>query len=121
VRIPSSLIDNFGEVSKLREAFAPTEKLYQKLRGEISVLLVDFPDNEAFIGTGVQFTLDASARKMERTVDLVAARKKLGAAGFMEIASVSISALSNLLPKPQVDALTVAEQTGSRTYITTPV
>lgn len=118
VLIPASLIDEFGEVSKLRNDFAPTERLYQRLRSELGELFADADPEQEFGASGEKYSLYVSDRKTERKVDVKAARKRLGAAAFLDVCSVSLKALEAFLLKPEIDALAVSERTGSRRYET---
>lgn len=119
-QIPASLIDDYGDVSKLRDEFAPTERLYQKLRKELNDHLSDAPANQEYVQCGERWTLDISERKMERTVDVKKAQKRLGPRNFLHVCSVTLKALEQYLLKPEIDALTVSEQTGARTFTLNP-
>ena len=70
---------------------------------------------------GERFTLDISAQGMANNVDVAAARKKLGAAVFLEVCSVSQAALNEVLPKPEIQKLLVATQTGPRKFVPAPI
>lgn len=120
VTIPASLIDDFGDAQKAHNEFKPTEALYQKLRKELEGLTKGAPANQVFIECGKKWTLDISARANERAVPPAAVRKRLGAALLLKICTVTLKALEPYLLKPEIDALAVTEQTGSRTYSTTP-
>jgi len=121
IQIPATLIDEFGAVFAMRDGLkadlAPVEKLYVKLRDQIGALIAGAPADTTFLEAGDTYTLDISERKNERTVDIAAARKKLGAAGFLAVCSVTQSALNDVLPKPEVEKLLVTSQTGQRSYV----
>ena len=117
VCIPPALIDEFGDIVRQRDAFAPTERRYAKLRDQMKELLADAPAEEEFAFEGERFTLNISARSIERKVDIKAARRYLGVTLFMQCVSVTMSALSNFLSKPEVEALTISERTGSRSFV----
>ncbi len=117
VEIPAALIDEFGDVVLLRDAFAPTERRYAQLREKLKDLLAEAGADEEFTPKGERFTLRISARSIERKVDLKAARRMLGATVFLQVCSVTIAALGNFLAKPQVEALLISERTGSRSYV----
>jgi hypothetical protein len=117
--VPAGLVDAFGEAAKAREDFAPTEALYQKLHKELKACYADAAPNAGFVETGEHWILDVSARKMERVVDVKKARKRLGAATFLKVCTVTLKALESYLLKPEIDALAVASQTGSRSFVVT--
>lgn len=115
-RVPPSLVDAFGDLQKLRAEFAPTEALYQKHYAELKAALVDADPDEAFVAIGTRWTLDISGRAMERKVDIKATRKRLGAALFLKVCTVSLKALESYLLKGEIEALTTSARTGSRTF-----
>ncbi len=119
--IPASLIDEFGDLQKLRDEFAPTEALYQKRYKELKDLLAAAPPEATFVESGERWTLDISARRFERTVDVKRVRKRLGVELFLRVCSVSMKALESYLLKPEIEALTSSAQTGSRTYAVQPI
>jgi hypothetical protein len=121
VVVPPKTVDDFGDVVKLRDAFAPTERLYQKLRNELSGLAAAGDPEAEFVVTGERYTLRISSCSIERKVDIQKARKKLGAAAFLECCSVTLKALGNFLAAPDVDALAVSTRTGSRSYVPVPI
>lgn len=125
IAIPAALIDEFGAVAVLRDRMkadlAPVEAAYQKLRKQFEGYIAWAAPGDTFCEIGEAYTLDISARGLQRTVDIAAARKKLGAAAFLEICTVTQSALNTVLPKPQVEALLVSEQTGARSYVAVPL
>jgi hypothetical protein len=121
VKIPVSLINDFGTLSAARAEFAPTEKLYQKALKELQEHYAASPADEVFMEIGTSFTLDISACGNANTVDKAAARKKLGAAVFFEFCSISQSALNQVLPKPEVLKLLITTQTGPRKFVPAPI
>ena len=121
VQIPQGLIDYFGELSKLRVEFAPTERLYQKLHAELKALVADSDPDQTFAQSGERFSLDVSACRMERKIDVKAAHKKLGWTSFLKVCSVTMKSLEGFLVKPEIEALTVSSQTGARTFTAIPL
>jgi hypothetical protein len=117
VRIPAALIDEFGDLVRLREAAAPGDRRFAKIRDMFKEALAEAGAEEEFTLVGERFTLNISAKSIERKVDINAARRHLGAGLFMKCCSVTMSALSNFLSKPEVEALTFWERTGSRSYV----
>lgn len=117
IQVPPKTIDDFGDVVKLRDAFAPTERLYQKMRAELATLASAGDPEDEYVVTGERYTLRISACSIERKVDIHKAKRKLGLAAFMECCTVTIKALGNYLAAPDVDALTSSSRTGSRSYV----
>jgi hypothetical protein len=121
IKIAASTVDDFGDVVKLREAFAPHERLYNKLRDQIKELCRNQDPTASYIMRGDRYTLKISPCTFEAQVDVAAARKKLGAERFLSACSITLRALANLLPKPEVDALTTTVRTSTRTFTPVPV
>ncbi|HEY1861655.1 MAG TPA: hypothetical protein VGG61_14945 [Gemmataceae bacterium] len=119
IQIPAQTVDDFGDVVRLREQFAPTERLYNRLRDQIKELCRNQDPTASYLMRGERWTLKISPCTFESQVDVAAARKKLGAEKFLSACSITLRALANLLPKPEVDALTVTVRTSTRTF--TPV
>ena len=114
--VPGNLVDEFGDLVAQRDAFAPTEREYQKLYGQLKALVADADPEAAFVCRGERFTLTISARSFESKPDIPAVRKKLGAATFLLVASVTKKALEGWLLKPVIEELCVTTQTGSRSF-----
>lgn len=121
IEIPSALVDAFGDVVKLRDAFAPTERLYQKLRAQLVALTDEAEADFTTTAKGERWDLAISARKMDNSPDIPAVRKRLGAALFLSIAQVTKKALEGFLLKHEIEELCVTTQTGGRSYDPTPV
>lgn len=116
IKIPERTIDDYGDLVKLREAFAPTERQYQRMKKEL-VDKCDSADPSAeFVVRGERYTLRISACGMERQFDKAMAKRRLGAAKFLECCSISLKALSVFLSGPEIEAFTTTTQSGSRTY-----
>lgn len=114
------LIDSFCELKKAREDFAPTEALYQKAYNQIKATLADAPAKDTYLVSGKLWTLEISERKMDGRVDVKAARKRLGASLFLKVVSITAKALETYLLKPEIEALTMRQQTGPRSFVATP-
>lgn len=117
----AAIIDEFGEVSRLRDDFAPTEKRYNQLRDEIKSWYEDKPADEVFIEKGVRFQLDIGACAMAKTVDVAAAYKKLGARKFFKACLITLKALAEHLGQADIEALTSEAQTGPRRFASTRI
>lgn len=119
--VPPATIDTFGDLLKLRDEFAPTERLYQKCFAELKALAATGDPAAEYIVKGERYTLRISPCSMERKPDVFKARKMLGAAAFMEVVSITLKALGQFLAQPEIDALAVTTQTGSRSYAPTAI
>lgn len=113
------LIDSFCELKKAREDFAATESLYQKAFNQVKATLVDAPAGEMYVVSGKQWTLEISERGMDGKIDAKAARKRLGADIFLKVVQITAKALETYLLKPEIEALTIREQTGARKFVAT--
>lgn len=114
--IPAPLVDEYGDVVALRDAFAPTEARYRKLHELLKLLVVDADPEAEFVVKGERFTLRITARGFESAPDVPRVRKKLGAAAFLAVVSCTKKALEAFLLKPQIEALCVTSQTGPRKF-----
>ena len=120
IEIEPQLVDDYGDVTKLRDAFAPTERLYQKLHKELKEACEGANPNKEYIVEGQRWKIRISACKFENEVDVPRAKRKLGVEKFLECCSVTLKALGNYLSKPDVDALTISVQGTSRTFSLVP-
>ncbi len=118
---PSDLVDEYGDLDKLRKDFAPTESKYQKAVARLKALVADADPAAEFRVRGSRYTLRISARGFERVLDIPAVRKRLGALAFIEAATVTFAALKNYLLAPEIEKLTTTEQTGHRKFEPTPI
>lgn len=121
VVVPPQTVDDYGDLCKDRAAFALTEGRYQKLHKQLAELAAKGDPETEYIAEGERYTLQISMCKMESTVDIPRARKKLGAAAFLEVCTVTLKALRRFLTEPEVEALTISTRTGSRSYVAVPM
>jgi hypothetical protein len=121
VVVPPKTVDDFGDVVRLRDAFAPTERLYQQLRTELSSLTSTGDPESEYVLKGERFTLRISPCSLERKVDVEKAKRKLGVSAFLECCTVTLRALGQYLAAPDVEALTITTRTGSRSYVPVPI
>jgi hypothetical protein len=118
---PANLIDTFGDLAKLREDFAPTERRYKKALDELKALVADADAEAAFVVRGERYTLQISARGIESKPNVERVRKLLKLDAFMQVVTITKTALSNWLLKPQIEAVCDVTQTGPRTFNTVPL
>lgn len=121
VEIPAATVDTFGDLRKLRDEFAPTERLYQKCYEQLKTLVSTADPAAEFEIKGERYTLRISAREFESKPNVGKARKLLGAALFLKACMVTKTSLENYLLKPEIAAICDTTQTGSRTYDPVPV
>lgn len=119
--IPAPLVDEFGDICKLRDEFAPTEARYRKLHDLLKGLVIDADPDAEFIVKGDRFTLRISARGFESAPDVARVRKKLTAAIFLSVVTLTKKAIEALFTKPEIDALCVTSQTGHRKFEPVPL
>lgn len=117
--VPADLIDEYGAVTQLRDDFAPTERLYQQLKARIAALVVDADPEAEFTVKGERYTVAISMCSMESAPDVPRIRKRVGAATFLAIVTVTKKALEAFLLKPEIEALFPKTRTGSRSYAPT--
>ncbi len=121
VVIPPELIDDFGDLCRAVKMFAATQKRYEARRDEIKDLLQGSPVDEIFVQSSARYRLDISACRMERKVDVKAARKKLGTVVFLKVCSITMKALEAFLLKPDIDAICDSSQSGPRSFVATAI
>jgi hypothetical protein len=117
----AALIDEYGDIERLRREFAPTEKRYEQLREEIKSWFEASPADKEFIEKGARYQLTVSMRANARIVDIAAVYKKLGLKKFLRACSVTLKALAEFLTEPEIDALASSGRTGARSYVSTPL
>jgi hypothetical protein len=117
----AALIDEFGNLSKLRDEFAPFEKRHGQLRDEIKSWYEGRPGDVTFTEKGLLFQLDVTACANAKAIDLRAAYKKLGLPKFLKACSMTFKALGEYLGQADIDELTSESQTGPRRFTATPI
>src|SRR5215472_488582 len=121
VVIPAKLSDEFGDLSRLKDEFAPTLSRYNKCRERIAALVAEADPEMEYKVEGERYRVMIGARGLERKVDIALARKLLGAAKFMEVATVTLKSLEAVMLKPEIDKIVLVERTGPRTYLPVPL
>jgi hypothetical protein len=119
--VPDNLVDAYGDLVKARDAFAATEKAYKATHEKLKALVASQPPGAEFVVRGERYTLRISAATFDRKPDVSKVRKLLGAAGFLEVVSVTMKALEGFLLKPQIEAILIVTQTGPRSYDAVPI
>ena len=121
IQIPPSTVDEFCDLIKLRKEFAPFESRYQKLYGELKALLSKEPGDAALTATGERHCLNISACAMDRTPDVAKVRKRLGAALFLTVVKVTVTALKEFLLDAEIEPMLIVTQSGPRRYNPVPI
>jgi hypothetical protein len=118
---PPNLIDEYGDLAKLREAFAPTERRYKKALDALKELVDDARPEAAFTAKGERYTLQITARGIESKPNVGKARKLLSKEAFMKCVTLTKAALEKFLLKPQIEEICDETQSGPRCFKTIPL
>jgi hypothetical protein len=110
-------IDEFCDLHFERVAFAPKEKRYQTLLDRMKLRHKDMPPLEDLTETGLRYRISVSACSKVTTIDVLGAWKKLGAAKFRKVCTVTVRALGKFLTTPEIELLSSSARTGYRTYV----
>ena len=117
----AALIDEYGNVDRLRKEFAPYEKRYQALRAEIASWYEASPPDATYIEKGLRYTIEIGARATESTINVKGAHKALGLVKFLKACSITLKALRAALAPEEADKLVSTARTGSRSISSTPI
>ena len=117
VEISPAELDEFGDLHIERIAFAPKEKRYQTLLDRMKLRHKDMPPLEDLTETGLRYRISVSACSKVTTIDVLGAWKKLGAAKFRKVCTVTVKALGKFLTTPEIELLSSSARTGYRTYL----
>jgi len=114
-RLQRKMVDEYGELDRRLQMQAPDAARYDVLKRAIKSWFDGAPPDADGIVEGRVYRLHLSARERERRVrsmrDLVAV---IGLDKFLELASVPIGALEDLLGKTRAAGLVIEARTGSR-------
>src|SRR5436305_493416 len=100
------LIDEFGELDRRIDLFAPTVKRHKALQETIRSWYVDHPADQPAIALGDVYEVQVSARTEERYFDLKTKIKifgKLGKAKALELFSITLKAVEDALGKGELE------------------
>lgn len=120
VALPSNLdqrkmIDEYGELDRRKQLHAADEARYETLKRAIKGWFDQAPADADGIVEGDLYRLHLSARERERKIrDMKELADVIGIEKLLELASVALTALENIMGKARVDALTVEVRSGSR-------
>ncbi len=114
-RIQRAMVDEYGELDRRLQMQAPDVARHAVLKAAIKSWFDGAPADADGIVEGRVYRLHLSARERERRVrsmrDLVAV---IGLEKFLELASVPIGVLEDLLGKTRAAGLVIEARTGSR-------
>ena len=114
-RVQRQMVDEYGELDRRLQMQAPDVARYDTLKRAIKSWFDAMPADADGVIEGRVYRLHLSARERERRVrsmrDLVGV---IGLEKFLELASVPIGALEDLLGKTRAAGLVIEARTGSR-------
>ena len=116
----AQIIDEFGELDRRVQEFAPVAKRYKLLQDLIRSWYVDQPAESPFVATGALYDVQVGARGSERYFDLKTRIKifaKLGKAKALELFTITLKLVEENLGKPEFEALVSHAPTGSRKLV----
>jgi transposase len=109
------MADEFGELDRRMQLLAPDVARFESLKRAIKSWFDRMPADAEGTIEGNFYRLHLSARERERRVSSMRALVDvIGLEKFLELASVPIGALEDLLGKTRAAALIVDKRTGSR-------
>jgi hypothetical protein len=109
------MIDEFGELDRIMKLHEAKRARYEFLKRLIKSWFDQAPADADGAVEGEVYRLHLSARERERRIrDMRELVDRIGLDKVLELASVSLSALEDLLGKTGVSALTVEARIGSR-------
>lgn len=118
-----SVIDEFGELYRQSQLWAPKEKRLEILKEEIRGWYPDLPADQSTTAIGNLFEAQIGEKPVEKSWKSMQAVSK-GAGGlkeFMKLCTVTFKALSEKIGEKPAAALQVEEQTGKRRVKAVPL
>jgi hypothetical protein len=115
----AAIIDEFGNLCRLRDEFAPFEKRHGQLYKEIKTWYENEPAEKTFTEKGLRYQLDVGMQAEAKTINMRLAYKILGLEKFLKACTLTLKALGELLGSAEIDCLTTLARTGHRIYIPT--
>src|SRR5262252_5970955 len=111
-----ALVDEFGELDRQIQLFKPTIERHDKIKSIIKSWYSDAAPDTTDVVRGNVYEIQVGARERERTWREMSAVSKAvgGPKAFLEIASVAIKSVENLIGKAKTDELLVESPTGAR-------
>ena len=110
----ADVVDEYGELDRLIQAHKVIADRHELLKKTIKSWFDDHPADQPAVANGRQYTLQISARQVERTLAPARVWKLVGRDKFLSICQIAIGKLEELVGKGEVAKLAVEAQTGSR-------
>ena len=110
-----ALLDEFGEVQRQVDAFAPTAAKHKRLRDEIESYYADKDPEQEFTVSGLRYEVQIGPRAKQRTFTargMALLYRLLGKPKFLEWCKFGLTDLDRLVPGHT--GIVVEERTGSR-------
>jgi hypothetical protein len=114
------LIDEFGELDRQIQEFAPKVKRHKALQEVIRSWYQGHPADQPAIAEGHLYTVQVGARSEERYFDLKAKAaiwKRMGKAAALEAFNITLKAVEEALGKFELEALVSKANVGTRKLI----
>jgi hypothetical protein len=114
-RVQREMIDEYGELDRQVQMFAPMQARYEVLKKAIKSWFDSAPSDAEASVEGASYLLHISARERERKVrSMKQLCNEIGIDELLALVSVSLGPLEDLIGKQRVAALVTDERTGSR-------
>lgn len=114
------LIDEFGELDRQIQEFAPKAKRFKVLQDQIRSWYEAHPADQPAIAEGTVYQIQVGARGLERFFNLKAKTKiftQLGKAKALELFSITLKAVEDSLGRGDMELLVSQALTGSRKLV----
>jgi hypothetical protein len=110
-----TLIDELGCIQMRLQAAKVDEARQKVIKAEILSWFPGLANDQGHIEPGEGFQAVISAKELERAIDKEAAAELLGTAKYIEISSLTLTALQANVAAHEADKLITTTRTGSRT------
>lgn len=114
------LIDEFGELDRRIQDFAPAVRRHKQLTELIRTWYTDHPAEQPALAEGHVYRIQVSPRTEERSFSLAAKTKifaRLGKAKALELFSITLKAVEDALGKGDMESLVSKAHSGTRKLI----
>lgn len=111
----AAIIDEYGELQRRVDEFRPVAERCAMLARTIASWYADEPPEESFVEEGRRYSVQISPRTVKRTiVNMAKLYALVGKAKFLEMATVTLSAVDKHVAAPLHSKFIRAEMTGER-------
>lgn len=110
------IIDEYGELDRKVQQFAPTAKRHEELKSVIKGWYDKYPAEKATVAAGRRFEIQVSPREKERRFRSMEAVSKAvgGLKKFLALCSVPLGAVEEAIGSGKLAGLVIEALTGSR-------